>query len=306
MLQGRHGHARVAVLTVIPEETDAVARELGPLFDSPGTGASTPTQINAEGKYPLVLVQSSDRSNMPSTETVRDLLEDWRPEVVILVGVAGSIVRVEDGKLDGLSPGDVVGIEYVHYGEYAKRSGGKRLRRYLPMVHPSTELITRWARPLSRREWWKGEMFSLSGQDRPPRMEFGELVSVEFVAGDASAQAQREIFAEYDHAVAVDMESAGVARAIHRAHSSVHYCPVWLGIRGISDQTGADEEAQALCEEKSNNNAQRHSWKPTAATMAARFTKGLLQDMLSAARPPYDGDPGMTAWLATPVGGGEA
>lgn len=305
MLHGRHGHARVAVLTVIPEETEAVASELGPLFEIPGTGASTPMSINDEGKYPLVLVQSTDRSNMPSMETVRDLLEDWRPEVVILVGVAGAIVRMEDDKLDGLHPGDVVGIEYVHYGEYAKRSAGKRFKRYLPMVHPSTELITRWARPISRQDWWTGDMLALEGAGRTPHVEFGEIVSVEFVAGDASAEEQRAIFAEYDHAVAVDMESAGVARAIHRAHSSVHYCPVWLGIRGISDQTGVDEEAQALCDSGSNN-AQRRSWKPTAATMAARFTKKLLQGMLSTARPPHEGDPGMTAWLKpAEIGGRE-
>jgi nucleoside phosphorylase len=125
-------------------------------------------------------------------------------------------------------------------------------------------------------------------------MDFGEIVALEFLAGDASAEQQREIFAQYDHALAVDMESAGVARAMHRARSSVHYGPVWIGLRGISDRTAASLEAEKAL--GSDNDAERSEWRDYAAAAAARVALLLVERLLSRSRPPEVADPGAPAW----------
>lgn len=296
MLEGRRGHARVIILTVIDEELSAVLAEFGATVEIPGS-ACWACEPAVNSAYPVIVTQCSDRSNLPAMETVRDLIEDWQPECILLVGIAGGIVRQDDrGTLSGPSPGDIVLIEYVHYGEYTKRVEGQRLLRYYPLAHPSTELLQRYVKPLGRARDWDAEL----PQVRPncesgahPRVHSGEIVSVEFLAGDAAVTQQQEVFGQYDHALAVDMESAGVARAMHRASSSVHYHPVWLGIRGISDRTAVDEATQQLL---GDNDGERRAWRDYAAATAARVARLTVARLLAEPRPAEDADPGAPRW----------
>ncbi|WP_315094721.1 hypothetical protein [uncultured Cellulomonas sp.] len=308
MLQGRRGHARAVVLTVVDEELNAVLEEFSTASELRGHGCWTTGMV--DDVHPVLVAQSSDRSNMPSAESVHDLVEDWRPEFVVLVGIAGGIVRLrEDSEsVSGPNAGDVVCVEYVHYGEYTKNVNGERQMRYFPVQHPSTELIKRHVRPLAR-EGWHHDLPTTRPSDTPqetpsdrapgsggsaPILRFGELVSVEFLAGDATVAQQRDVFGQYDHALAVDMESAGVARAMHVASSDVHYRPTWLCIRGISDRTAATLEAQAAL--GAENDTERVQWRPYASAAAARVARLVVERLLESARPPQDADPGAPSW----------
>lgn len=296
MLRGRRGHARVIVVTVVDEEMTAALGEFGAAVEISGSGCWA-TAHNDDSVYPLLIAQSEDRSNMPALLTVRDLVEDWQPECIVLAGIAGGIVRAKaDGAgLTGPRPGDVICAEYIHYGEYTKRVDGKRLIRYYPLAQPDSHLLQAQLRPLARQEWFKGLPERPRGPaDAVPELQFGEIVAVEFLAGDATSEAQREIFGQYDHALAVDMESAGVARAMHRASTSVHYRPVWLCVRGISDRTAADTSAQDLL--PSNNDDERRLWREYAAAAAARVSRRLVERLLAQPRPPGSEDPGAPAW----------
>jgi nucleoside phosphorylase len=296
LLKGRRGHARAVIVAVTREELDATLAEFDACHEVAGSGCWSNTR--STDIHPLLVTQSADRSNIPCFETVRDLVEDWRPEYVILSGVAGGIVRLDagTGALVGPSTGDVVCVEYVHYGEYTKHVDGKRQMRYFPIEHPPSELVRRHVRPIVQTSW--ADALPVERPAPPkgarPQIHFGELVAIEFLAGDATAEHQREVLAQYDHALAVDMESAGIARAMHSASSDVHYRPVWLGVRGISDRAAATAEAQRAL--PSPNDAERVLWRAYAAAAAARLTRLIARRLLAADRPASAGDPGAPAW----------
>lgn len=296
MLRGRRGHARVIVVTVVDEEMSAALQEFGAAIEVAGSGCWA-IATSDKAVYPVLVAQSADRSNMPTLETVRDLIEDWQPECILLAGIAGGIVRAtENGdRLTGPKPGDVVCAEYIHYGEYTKRVNGKRLNRYYPLAQPDSHLIQTQVKPLARVQWYQSLPERPDGEPgKAPEVQFGEIVALEFLAGDAASEDQREIFGQYDHALAVDMESAGVARAMHRASTTVHYRPVWLCVRGISDRTAADQTAQDLI--AGDNDDERRKWRAYAAAAAARFSRHIVQRLVAEPRPPGGDDPGAPAW----------
>lgn len=299
LIQGREGHARAVVMAVTAEEFAATRREFNAVHELQGSGCwSDAPPHDGSGTYPVVIAQSSDRSNTPAMESVEDLIEDWRPELVLLVGVAGGIVRAgQSGSLVGPSPGDVVIAEYIHYGEYTKNVDGERLRRYFPIDHPSARMLQRHARPLQSDPCWYAGLPvtrpSGATSDRP-MLEMGELVAVEFLAGDGNTDQQTAVLSHFDHALAVDMESMGVARAIHAARQRVHYLPRWLCVRGISDRAAASPEAQRLL--KSGNDAERVEWREYAAAAAARAARLILERFLDKERPPEAEDSGAPRW----------
>jgi nucleoside phosphorylase len=281
---------------VVEEELTAALAEFAANYEVPDCGCWTPVE-NTDLMYPIIVTQTTDRSNMPAMESVHDVVEDWRPEYVVLVGIAGGIVRAKGAqtKLKGPHVGDVVCAEYVHYGDYTKRVDGLRLIRYFPLAHPDTHTIQHFVKPEMRTRWFDQLPPRPEEPGTNPRVHLGEIVAVEFLAGDASYVEQREIFAQYDHALAVDMESGGVARALHTGSTTVHYRPIWLCIRGISDRTADTEHAQELLGE-GDNDAERELWRDYAAAAAARFARRCVERLLKHARLPGDSDPGAPGW----------
>jgi nucleoside phosphorylase len=188
----------------------------------------------------------------------------------------------------------VICIDYVHYAEFAKYDNGRREPRYFPVQHPDSLLMTSQARAVQvGSSWYNGLMARPSGEDRVPDVTTGELVSVEVVAGDGHAAGQQDLLRGFDHAVAIDMESAGIARAMHTASNTVYYRPVWLGIRGVSDRTAAISTVEALLEA---NNDERRTWTPYAAAAAARFAHRVVERILKYERSP-SADPGAPGWV---------
>lgn len=297
MLAGRRGHARVVVMTITEEEREAVRNEFrasSVITASPsGLATWTPDDPKA-GSYGVVVSQAMGRSNIPAEQSVQRLIEDWRPEVLIVVGTAGGIARNgANGNLDGPTTGDVVCVEYVHYAEFAKYDSGQRKRRYFPVQHPDSQLLTAEVREVeTSSDWYEGLDAPPNGASSIPRIRVGELVALEVIAGDAKAAGQQDLLKDYDHAIAIDMESGGVARAMHTASGSVYYRPAWLAIRGVSDLTAATSDVEALLE---GNNAERQKWTPYAAAVAARFAYRLVGRILARERDPFE-DPGARSW----------
>ncbi|MGH9195346.1 MAG: hypothetical protein ACRD1T_06370 [Acidimicrobiia bacterium] len=58
------------------------------------------------------------------------LIENFRPEVVMVVGIGASVMR-NDGRRKAYL-GDVVIPDYLHYAEYGKLAGGQMLSSYSP------------------------------------------------------------------------------------------------------------------------------------------------------------------------------
>jgi nucleoside phosphorylase len=331
VLEGRRGrHARVAVLTVIEDEFDAVQEELGAFHSVRGTGAFAPAAPPAGNpeRYPFVLMQCADRSNGPAQGSTRRLSDYFMPEVVLLVGIAGGVQRLDDQdgilawKGDAL-PGDVVVGDYVHYADFTKNEGGQEKLRFFAIDSPSAVLIERHFNAVKSTQhtaspWYDGLPDRPAPRDRPappkgldqrvpreptqnklPRLIKGEVIAVEGLAGDPRNQHQMTLVNRFDHAVAVDMESMGVGRALHDLRDEVHYDPLWMCIRGISDTVRAVRppgHADVMMPEVAENAAERDRWKRYSATAAAKVAHRLLGLLLSEGRNPRAEDQGAPSY----------
>jgi nucleoside phosphorylase len=70
----------------------------------------------------------------------------------------------------------------------------------------------------------------------------------------------------FDKALAVDMESYGMARSVCERRNSIWYNPRYAIVRGISDMASADAA----------NNETREKWKRYAAQAAAMVARVLI------------------------------
>ena len=127
---GRKGLATVGVLTVIPEEFEEIAPLLGASLNLPGT----PYYIRP-GQDPrncdVVLASLDGRGNIKSANGTISLIDQFRPQYVLLAGIAGGV----SGR-DGTTVGDLVVPDFIDYYEMRKLVLGSSLRRCEPYDHP--------------------------------------------------------------------------------------------------------------------------------------------------------------------------
>ena len=126
MPPGRLGIARVGVLTIIEEEFEAAQRTLE--LDRHLGGS--PYYADASPASDVVLARAADRTNVAATMAADQFIEFFRPEVLIVLGIAGGI----SGR--GVELGDVVAADYLHYAEFRKLTGRGDLARYIAYDQP--------------------------------------------------------------------------------------------------------------------------------------------------------------------------
>ena len=80
---GRKGHAVAAIVTILDEEFDAVRDAFAISGELPGTRYYVRQQLDA-ASWDVVLAQPTDRSNIPCGILVGEIIEDFRPQVLIL------------------------------------------------------------------------------------------------------------------------------------------------------------------------------------------------------------------------------
>jgi nucleoside phosphorylase len=303
---GRRGHARVAVLTVIEDEFDALQNALGATHEVGATSVFAPVAPDGpKPQLPFVLARCAHRSNMPAQSSAGRMIEDWRPEILVLVGIAGGVMRArvaEDGiGWIGAKPGDIVLAEYIHYAEFTKNIQSESKLRYFPIDQPTSALVQAHGDALRLAGQGEGAWHEALPVDRPddgvPALHIGEIVAVEGIAGDPMNAHQKTYLERFDHAAAVDMESGGVARALHEARSDVHYNPRWMCIRAISDRVyAAISVAEGAALPPSGNDEERRQWKAYAAAAAGAFSRRLIERLLAEPREPLSADPGANAF----------
>jgi nucleoside phosphorylase len=259
-LRGRRGTAIAAILTVIEEEF-AAAREV---FDTSKNVEGTHhfAVPGAVDNHVVITSRCSGRGNVPALQAVQSLIEDFRPRLLVLMGIAGGVRGRDQVRL-----GDVVLADHIDYSEYGKLTDKKFLLRREPLDHPSYHVRHNVADPARLSDDWRSHI----RQARPylkgaPRVLLGNVVAGEKVFADQNSKYQRTVMNLFDKAIAVDMESWGFARGLFGARASVHYNPQCLVIRGISDYV----------DEGSSNQRTRDRWKVYAASTAAAFTRAVV------------------------------
>jgi nucleoside phosphorylase len=261
--QGRFGHARVAVLSVIEEETQAVHEVFG--LTQRVQGKPYFVAADVDPQRPPVVNREVGRTNLQSGGCIRDVIEHWRAEALVLCGIAGGL-----GTHEEINICDIVIPDYVHYCSFSKLSEGGQQRRYIPYDHPSLSLHSNYAAPLRNDiSWITPAVRHLLPDNRLPRVLIGGLVAGDKVYGDPTNEEQIKIVDEFDDAIAIDMESVGLCRAVADARRSPLYNPRLLIIRSISDLVGDVA-----------NNQQRSQNKRAAAMVAAVFAHRVVSDII--------------------------
>jgi len=269
--QGRLGHARVAVMTIIKEEFDAARDVLG-LHEEVANTQYVTSGKTGDRLYDVVLCEATERSNIPCATLTSDIIDDFRPEVLLLVGIAGGLTDDGAGR-DGIALGDVVVADSVAYVEFMKITDGKYSLRHFPLDHPSIHLRKVIVKALVRS-------FDLAAAikiERPdklttPKILEGEIVCGDKVMGGLEDPMQAKLLEPFEKAIAVDMESIGMARAVCERRTSIWYNPRYLVIRGISDLVTVGENAET-----------RAKWKPYAAYAASAVAKAFVDRLLKGA-----------------------
>lgn len=265
-MAGSVGRARIAILTITTEEFDVVSDVLGLKKNLPATPYFV-ADVKAE-IHPIVVRRSPAQTNLISAEAAGELIEDLRPDFILLIGTAGGY-----GGRDELALGDVVVADYVEYSGYWKYKEGQVLQRKFAHDHPSLFLLDRFVEALRiDTSLWRSRVSSNRPNDGEPKLLRGEIVAGDRLYGDPENPEQLRILEFFDKALAFEMESVGLARTVYKARRTVHYNPQFLVIRGISDLVNQDPD---------ENQTTRKEWTPYAVSAACAVASVMIEGLIN-------------------------
>ena len=254
--------ADIVFLTALSLEYDAIYAHLTDArshIDPDGTRYAIGGLAGAECQVALALI---GEGNLAAAALAGRAIQDFKPRALMLVGVAG-------GLTDDAAVGDVVVATRVHaYQGGREESDVFRPRsRGWPVAHGLEQL----AREVAQSGAWTATLPDATGE-AAPRVHFKPIVSGDVVLDSRTSPLAGLIAKFYSDAIAIDMESAGVAEAAHR--KNFHHA---ITIRGISDAAdGAKRHVDAA------------GWQSRAAAHAAAFAVTLANWIEKSAPGPAD------------------
>jgi nucleoside phosphorylase len=213
-----------------------------------------------------VVSRLTARSNLPALGDTNHTIEALRPQIIILVGIAGGLC--DDGQpRDQIALGDVVIGEYVSYVDFLKITDDKLFMRHYAIDYPSIALVRDLGQAISADQTKQIHIQSPAGNDKF-KVHLGEIVASEKLMGAINDPLQIALLKPFDKALAVDMESIGVARGVCESRRSFWYHPRYVIIRGISDLVG-----------QADNHNVRAQWKVFAAATAAKVAREFVDNL---------------------------
>jgi nucleoside phosphorylase len=205
------------ILVALDVEYDAVieavaaagAREPRP--DS--IGGRAVLRLGRIGAVELVLAQSEEGTTTRGgmAHTAEDIIRELNPAYVVLTGICGGL-RAREHDAGPQELGDVVVSTYVQKIDHRKEIEGRTLFRGERVAAPWTLLSTFRA--------------AKSGYSAA-RVHLGVVLSGNTMV--ASAAVRQKLLSEFDGAVAIEMELAGIQSA------AIGYECHWIMVKGISD-----------------------------------------------------------------------
>jgi len=247
--------ARALVLTALAVEYQAVAQHLRPTsMVKARTGTRFAIgEITGEGVDWEVRLAEIGAGNAGAAAEVAAAVEQFQPQLVLFVGVAGGL-KPEDQEL-----GDVVVADHVynlHAGKHGVADDGSSVVFGRPVTLVTSHRLEQLAREVARRAWQPLRR----GRRGRPQAHLKPIVASEAVLADDGSALRRRITSAFNDAAAIDMESYGTYEAARRADVPA------LAVRGLSDF--ADAGKQPAVDRKR---------QPEAAANAAAFAVALLQ-----------------------------
>jgi adenosylhomocysteine nucleosidase len=240
---------RMVVLTAIEIEYQAARRHLSDLT-ARRHSAGTIFEIGTlPGSELQVAIAVTGPGNVDAAVLTERAVAAFSPAAVLFVGIAGALhERVALGDV-------VVGTRVVAYhGGRDDRSGFHPRPRSWEASH----VLEQAARHVAR-----ADVRSAGDTLPPPTVHFQPIAAGEVVLNSASSPLAQQLRGQYNDAVAVEMESAGVCAAARLNHG----LPT-LTVRGISDSVHSSKTA-----------AERAGWPLVAAGRAASFAVHLMRQL---------------------------
>ncbi|MEU8020663.1 5'-methylthioadenosine/S-adenosylhomocysteine nucleosidase [Micromonospora haikouensis] len=240
----------VVILTALNLEYEAVRERLTGLAVRQHA-AGTRFEVGRIGQSgPRVALGLVGKGNHPSAVLAERAITEFRPAVLLFVGVAG-------GLRPRVALGDVVVASkiYAYHGGTSKDDGLKARPKAWEIPHEADQVAHHVARA---GEWRRG-----LGAGTNPQVHFGAIAAGEVVQDSAVSAQARWIRQHYNDAMAIEMEAAGVAQAGHLNRA----LPVVV-VRGISDRADGSKAV-----------TDGQNWQPRAARHAAAFATALAQEM---------------------------
>ncbi|MET8986913.1 5'-methylthioadenosine/S-adenosylhomocysteine nucleosidase [Nonomuraea wenchangensis] len=200
------------------------------------------------------------KGNHPAAVITERAIAEFAPSALLFVGVAGAL-------WPGIGLGDVVVAThvYAYHGGTSEDDGLKARPRVWEIDHETDQI----ARHLYRTGTWAHR---LPAGAAVPDVRFGPIAAGEVVQDSAISAHARWVRQTYNDALAIEMESAGVAQAAHHNRA----LPMAV-VRGISDRADGSKTA-----------TDGLNWQPKAAAGAATFAVALAHELAAeqANRPP--------------------
>ncbi|MFC4464492.1 nucleosidase [Streptomyces xiangluensis] len=242
----------VAILTALSLEYDAVLDHLTDVekLTHPRYGTRARRGGLPGTPWQVALVDMGEGTLTAATLTERVL--SWLdPEAVLFVGVAG-------GLKDDIEIGDVVVATKVYAIHGGKQTPDGFLDR--PEAWRASHRLEQAAKEALRGE-----------------AHFKPIAVGDVVLADSDSELAQRIRTSYNDAVAIEMESSGVAHAVHLAGEAGA-----LIIRGISDKADANK-----------SRADARGSQPRAAANAARAAVAVLRELEPKPTVPQPRDSGL-------------
>jgi nucleoside phosphorylase len=236
----------VIILTALDLEQRAVVSALGQLVHGRWSGGNV---YRAEiGPYRVVLPPPMGSGNTAAGVAAVQAIDAWRPQRLMLVGIAAGDPDQPDVRLgDVLVPDKVVGYE----------TGKKTTAGFLPdpdSYRPSFDLLNA-ARAVAASDWV--DLITTprpAERHRSPVVHIGTMLTGEKVLADGHTL--RSLRRSWRNTIGAEMESLGIATAAYRGG------PGFLVVKAVCDHADG---------RKADN------WQPYAAEAAARFAVAVLR-----------------------------
>ncbi len=264
-----------AILTIVDEARDAAVE----LFGIASTNWEDRLGLkwgvcliggNDGGQHVVVVGKAVDRSNGPAFEAADAMLRAWRPRHLVLADIGGGFWGEGPKDRDGLVLGDVVVASDIEYFEVEKQvKGGKTKPRAYAIQLPSTGPRDAFR---SMHLWcpeWHAPAQAIrpdGARDAQPKLLDGQIVCGEKLLSNPNSKLVKRLVRTYDKALGLDMESAGVGRAVLARQREGIFAEFTV-LRGVSD----------LFDKRNEDNQQiRDDWKPYAARVAIAAAKAWI------------------------------
>ena len=265
--------ADLAILVIVPESREAVNAVFGPPvhFERHAGQDWHIWEVETEdgGRLTVVVDESADRGDVPAQEAAALILDVWRPRYLLLADIGGGF----RGR-DGLGIGDLVVASGLEYYSLVKEIDGGVEPRTFAIAEPARGPRKDIGRLGDRVPNWLDGV----GVERPaavsaegPKILPGQIIVGERLLADPDSPTVAELAGRYPKALAVDMESVGVARAVWGAQQQENFTQLAV-LRGISDYVDAMDL---------DNQETRDAVKPFAAAVAIAASHSYIRTLPS-------------------------